>query len=364
MCMSKAVERAILNKVLPHYHCSLNNSTVSSLGNGLINSTFLVRSINASFVLQKINKHVFPQPLEVVNNAELINNHLLQKQAQSQYQLTPMRQLENSNKDVFSLVDNDYWRAIEFIPNCYTVEAVDTPDQAQQVATAFAKFSHALNDFPAEELSVIIPDFHNLAHRLQQLEDAAQKNSHHRLDECKELFNFCLAQHEFINNVATLESSLPLRVTHNDTKINNLLFNASNKSPIAVIDLDTCMPGFIMHDFGDMVRTCCSNLPEDGRNIEQMQVREDILLALAQGYMSELHQQMTELEKQSLVVGALLLPFMIGVRFLTDFLDGDNYFSTDHDMHNLERAKNQIQLYRLLNEIQPKIHHMIFNNSL
>lgn len=362
MRMSKTVERTTLNKILPHYHCSLNNSTVAPLGNGLINSTFLVRSINSNFVLQKINQHVFRKPNEVVANAELINNHLLNKQAQGQYQLTPMRQIENIDNNIVSLLENDYWRAIEFIPNCYTVEAVDTPEQAQQVASAFAKFTHALGDFPAQDLAVIIPQFHHLGHRLTQLKSAANKNPCDRLAQCGDLLAFCLAQHQFINDVVELENTLPLRVTHNDTKINNLLFSASNDNPIAVIDLDTCMPGFIMHDFGDMVRTCCSNLPEDGKNLELMHVREDILEALAQGYLSELETQISELEKQSLVVGAQLLPFMIGVRFLTDFIDGDNYFHTKYDLHNLDRAKNQIKLYSLLQEIQPKIHDMIFSS--
>ncbi|WP_189378302.1 phosphotransferase enzyme family protein [Thalassotalea profundi] len=361
--MSKAVERTTLQRVLPHYHCSLNNSTVAPLGNGLINSTFLVRSINTNFVLQKINQHVFPKPGDVVNNAELINNHLLNKQTQGQYQLTPMRQIENNDNKVFSLVDRNYWRAIEYIPNCYTIEAVDTPEQAQQVAAAFAKFTHALADFPAQELAVIIPSFHHLGHRLSQLKTAAKSNTNDRLQHCSELLEFCLSEHEFIKSVAELEASLPLRVTHNDTKINNLLFCASNNNPTAVIDLDTCMPGFIMHDFGDMVRTCCSNLPEDGKNIEEMYVREDILSALAKGYLSELDNHINELEKQSLVIGAQLLPFMIGIRFLTDFIDGDNYFHTKYEMHNLDRAKNQIKLYSLLKNIQPKIHDMIYQLS-
>ncbi|GAA5139667.1 phosphotransferase enzyme family protein [Thalassotalea piscium] len=361
MRMSKAVERTAINKVLPHYHCSLNNSTVAPLGNGLINSTFLVRSINGNFVLQKINPYVFSKPAEVINNAELINNHLLSKQAQGQYQLTPMRQIKNNLESVFSLVENEYWRAIEYIPNCYTVEVVETPEQAQQVANAFAKFTYALGDFPAHELTTIIPNFHSLNHRLLQLQTAVEKNSCDRLTLCSELVAFCFAQHQFIEQVATLEHNLPLRVTHNDTKINNLLFSANNNKPIAVIDLDTCMPGFIMHDFGDMVRTCCSNLPEDGTNLEKMQVREDILSALAQGYLGELDTKISVLEKQSLVIGAQLLPFMIGIRFLTDFIDGDKYFHTDYKSHNLDRAKNQIKLYSSLQEIQPKIQEMIVN---
>lgn len=357
--MSKVVNRDILNQVLLHFGCSLNNSTVAPLGNGLINQTYLVRNINAVFVLQCINKNVFKSPEQVIDNAELINEHLLTKKSLNNYPLESISQLLNNDKSPMVIINGDYWRAIQYIPNCYTVESVTTTEQAQQVGTAFAQFTAALSDFPAESLAEIIPDFHNLSFRIKQLRAAINKDGVNRLDSCQSIVDFCLAQHDFINEVATITSQLPIHVTHNDTKINNLLFSSNTKKPIAVIDLDTCMPGYLMHDFGDMVRTCCSNLPEDGKNIDDMSVRMDIFTALINAYIVSFGDKMTSLEQESLIIGAQLLPLMIGVRFLTDYLDGDNYFHVDHHEHNLDRAKNQMHLYKLLNANKAELANMI-----
>lgn len=208
-------------------------------------------------------------------------------------------------------------------------------------------------------MAEIIPNFHNLASRLTKLKNVIEKNPQGRLASCQSLVDFCLSQKTFISKVAELEATLPVQVTHNDTKINNLLFNSKTKEPIAVIDLDTCMPGFVMHDFGDMVRTCCSTLPEDGTNLSDMEIRLDILDALAKAYIESFDGNMSALEQESLVIGAQLLPFMIGVRFLTDYIDGDNYFHTTHDSHNLERAENQIHLFRSLHTIEEQLSNII-----
>jgi len=357
--MSKTVDRKILNQVLPHFGCSLNNSTVSPLGNGLINQTYLVRNINAVFVLQCINKNVFKIPSQVIDNAELINNHLLSKKDKGHYPLESISQLHSSDKEPMVIVNDSHWRAIQYIPNCYTVESVTTAEQAHQVGTAFAQFTAALSDFPAASLAEIIPDFHDLNYRISELRAAINNDPANRLNLCQDVVHFCLAQQEFINEVSEITSQLPIHVTHNDTKINNLLFSSKTKNPIAVIDLDTCMPGYLMHDFGDMVRTCCSNLPEDGKNIEDMSVRMDIFSALIKAYIASFGNKMTALEKDSLIIGAQLLPFMIGVRFLTDYLDGDNYFHVDHKTHNLERTKNQLQLYKLLQERKTELKNMV-----
>ena len=161
--------------------------------------------------------------------------------------------------------------------------------------------------------------------------------------------------------MADLIKTLPVKVTHNDTKINNLLFSSNTHQAIAVIDLDTCMPGFLMHDFGDMVRTCCSNLPEDSTALDQMTIRLDIFSALAKGYISTLDKHISEIEKGSLLIGALLIPFMMAVRFLTDYIDGDNYFHIKHQEHNLERAKNQMQLFKLLSQQREQLDDIIAN---
>jgi len=348
--MSKVLNQEIFNQVLPYFGCSLNNCSVSPLGNGLINQTYLVKGNNSVFVLQCINKIVFKHPEQIIENAELINAHLLSKKNQDHYPLESISQLPSINKSPMVIINGDYWRAIDYIPNCYTVESVTTPIQAQQVATAFAQFTAALSDFSAITLAEIIPDFHNIEVRINQLKSAINDNRAKRLHLCRDSVDFCLSQQEFITEVTNITLQLPIRVTHNDTKINNLLFSSATQKPIAVIDLDTCMPGYLMHDFGDMVRTCCSNLPEDATNIEDMSVRMDIFSALLKAYIASFGDKISHIEQQSLLIGAQLLPLMIGVRFLTDYLNGDNCFHVDHSEHNLDRAKNQLHLYKLLSE--------------
>ncbi|WP_448568071.1 phosphotransferase enzyme family protein [Thalassotalea ganghwensis] len=352
--MSIATAQPLLSSVLANYNCCIDDCSVSPLGKGLINTTYLVSCPTNKLVLQKINHHVFTKPDDVVNNAKLIAKHLQKKYQQGAYALIPLEQVANQNQQLLT-EQQGYWRVLAYIKNCRTHEFVETAKQAEQVAAAFAQFTNALGDFDPQKLNIIIKDFHRLDFRLEQLKSAIQVNFDGRLSSCQQLVDFCLAQRAFIAEVADLEASLPLRVTHNDTKINNLLFSASTNEPVAVIDLDTCMPGLVMHDFGDMVRTCCSNLPEDGKQIERMKIRTDILSALAKGYISELKDTLTEQEQSSLVVGALLLPYMIGIRFLTDYLNGDSYFKTNYAEHNFVRANNQLQMYKLLEQMRTKI---------
>jgi Ser/Thr protein kinase RdoA (MazF antagonist) len=363
--MTKVVDNETLNQVLMNYRCSIDNSTVSPLGNGLINNTYLVRNINANFVLQRINKHVFKKPKDVIDNAELVNKHLLAKKQNNLYSLSPIWQVSTVNEQQMVIdTDNEYWRAIQYIPNCFTVEEVETPEQAKQVGSAFAQFTASLSDFTATSLVETIPDFHNLSKRMKNLESVIKADSQGRLASCQALVDFCFSAQAFIDEVEELTQQLPIQVTHNDTKINNLLFCAKSNQPLAVIDLDTCMPGYLMHDFGDMVRTCCSNLPEDDTDLASMTVRFDIYTALSQGYIEAFDDKMSELEQQSLAIGAQLLPFMIGVRFLTDYLDGDNYFHVDHENHNLDRARNQLNLYRLLHKDREKLKEITAEFSL
>ncbi|WP_206485093.1 aminoglycoside phosphotransferase family protein [Thalassotalea sp. G2M2-11] len=357
--MSKVVNRQQINHVLSFYDASLDTCTIAPLGNGLINCTYLVSNQDKQFVLQRINHQVFKHPEQVINNAELLSEHIKQKHKLNQYALSPIWQIHTNAGTAIVKDNGSSWRALNFITDSYTVESVSSPEQAAQVATAFGQFTAALADFPAGKLNEIIPNFHHLDTRLAQLTQAVNTDPAKRLQQCQQIVDFCLAQQDFIEQVATLSESLPIRVTHNDTKINNLLFSRASDKPIAVIDLDTCMAGFIMNDFGDMVRTCCSTEPEDGTNLTNMAVKIEIFQALAQAYIKSFSGTMSELEKHSLVVGTQLLPFMLGIRFLTDFINGDNYFHTKHPLHNLERAKNQLHFFTLLQKLAPKLSDII-----
>lgn len=343
-----------IDTVLNNYDYDFTDVEITSLGNGHINNTYKLTSSTFEFVLQKINHDVFPKTLELSSNAQKINLHLLAQKTEGNYSLlVPQQALTKAGESCIN-VGNNYWRLMQFISDSYTLEEVKSSEQAALVASAFAKFSCALSDFPAKDLAVIIEDFHNINFRIRQLKEAVENNIQGRLSNCQVSVSFCLDQQGFINQVNEISKKLPLHVTHNDTKINNLLFSTDNK-PCAVIDLDTCMPGLLMYDFGDMVRTCCSNLAEDDACTDKMALKLDVFEALIQNYQNTFGDSMTILERESLVVGAKLLPFLLGIRFLTDYLNGDAYFQVSRENHNLDRAMNQIQLFTLVCEAEPEL---------
>ena len=345
---------ADIDTVLNNYNFDFSQVKIESLGNGHINCTYKLTTPVFEFVLQKINHEIFTKTQELSDNAQKINQHLLMKKASGDYPLSVPQQLLTKSGDSCIKIGENYWRLMEFISNSYTLEEVTSPEQAALVARAFAQFSGALSDFPANELSIIIEDFHDISFRMKQLSEAINNDTHGRLANCQTLVDFCFDQSTFIDKVVDISKKLPLHVTHNDTKINNLLFIEGDK-PCAVIDLDTCMPGLLMHDFGDMVRTCCSNLAEDDTNNEKMVFKLDIFAALIRNYQETFGDGLTPLEKESLIIGAKLLPFIIGTRFLTDHLNGDNYFAVSRENHNLDRAQSQIQLFKLVCDAEPEL---------
>jgi Ser/Thr protein kinase RdoA (MazF antagonist) len=348
-----------IERLLTHYNHDFSKVTIVSLGNGHINTTFKLSTPNQDFVLQKINHEVFTHPLQIGNNFQQISLHLLKQKKHTNYPLlVPQQFLSKGGQNVVKIAEN-YWRLMDFVEGSYTLEKVTNSKQAAQVAEAFALFSGALSDFPAEKLNVVIADFHDIDFRMRQLCDAVKNDSVSRLNDCQELVDFCLSQQNFIEQVIELNNKLPLHVTHNDTKINNLLFSKTDNKPCAVIDLDTCMPGLLMHDFGDMVRTCCSNLAEDNADTENMHFNIDIFEALITNYVRVLGKKISLDERQSLIVGAKLLPFIIATRFITDHLNGDKYFQISRANHNLDRAKNQLQLYKLVVENEPKLARLV-----
>ncbi|GAA0814164.1 aminoglycoside phosphotransferase family protein [Colwellia asteriadis] len=354
MDINKSSLHTDIDTVLNNYDFDFSDVEVTSLGNGHINSTYKLTTSEFEFVLQQINHDIFTKTVELSENAQKINTHLAEKNNQGEYPLAVPQQLLTKNGDTTIKIGSNYWRLMEFISDSYTLEEVSSPEQAALVARSFAQFSCALSDFSAEELSVIIKDFHDISFRMSQLSTAIANNTHNRLAQCQDIVDFCLSQQDFINSVVEISQKLPLHVTHNDTKINNLLF-AKGDVPCAVIDLDTCMPGLLMHDFGDMVRTCCSNLAEDDTSTEEMVFKYDIFEALITNYKEAFGDTLTPLEKQSLIIGAKLLPFIIGVRFLTDHLEGDHYFHVDRENHNLDRVKSQFQLFKLVCEAEPEL---------
>ena len=320
--------------------------SIKPIGSGLINSTWLLSTAKKSLVVQKLNVDVFPEPGLLVKNARLIEQHLTSKQQLGEYNLDIIRHVATINNDYLVNCDQGVWRALEFIGGSYSDDVVTNATQAQTAANAFGQFAVALEDFDAEQLHHVIPDFHNLAMRAQTFKTAVSLDPEQRLASCQAEVDFCLSQFTLIDELQVLAGSIPVRPCHNDTKINNMLFCEQSHNAKAVIDLDTCMPGYWLYDFGDMVRTFCSPEQEDSTDLSNVGVREEIFAAIVKGYVEPLKGLITEQEKQSFWLGAKVMTFMIGLRFLTDYIDGDNYFSIKHANHNLERAQNQFALYK------------------
>ncbi len=334
--------------------------SIKPIGNGHINTTLLLQSPSSSLVVQKLNTSVFPDIPNLVNNARLIEKHLTEKKQNAEYELSVIKHVATAEHNYYLTLNGENWRALEFIGGSYSQDVVENKQQARIAASAFGQFAKALDDFDAKQLVDVIPNFHNLAMRFNMFDDVIERNPCQRVVECAAEIEFCQSVRPLVNEVAKLEPKLPLRACHNDTKINNMLFCNKQDTAKAVIDLDTCMPGYWMYDFGDMVRTFCSPEEEDSTALDKVTVREEIFEAIVQGYVEPLKEVLTEAEKESFWLGAKVMCFMIGLRFLTDHLDGDNYFTIHHKNHNLERARNQFALYRELIRKETRLKQILF----
>lgn len=335
--------------VLPHFGIIGAEAKIVPLGNGHINDTLLVRWPTGELVLQRINTQVFQTPRVLVENAQLICAHLSKKWLSKQYHLQVINPYPTLQQTLFiDFGEQGFWRAISYLPHSHSVEVVETERDAEMAAAAFGHFASALSDFDAEQLRDVIPNFHHLSGRLAQLDAAVANDTHGRLAQCRHWVDYVLSQQTMLTELEHISPQLPLRTCHNDTKINNMLFDKRDMSSMAIIDLDTCMKGHLMYDFGDMVRTFTSPETEDSTNLANVHVRPDVFAAICRGYLSELGEVLTEIEKQSLWLGARVMCLMIGVRFLTDHLNGDVYFHIHREGHNLDRAANQFTLYQSL----------------
>lgn len=338
------VHSLVTPEVLAAYQLPADTE-IKTFGNGHINKTFLLSSSDKKLILQQINTSIFPSAVDIVQNALKIERHLLAKQQQGLYPLQVLQQHATAAGHYLTGAAGDL-RALKFIEHGSSIEVVESPEQAFAAALTFGQFAAALADFDAAALVTVLPDFHNLSMRFSQLKSAIEADAQGRLAGCQSLVDFCLAQQHLVAELATLCPQLPLRVCHNDTKINNMLYSSELGRGIAAIDLDTCMSGYWLFDFGDMVRTCCSPEPEDSLNTDNVRIRPEIFAALAKGYLQGLAGVMTDAERQSLLLGAKVMCLMIGIRFLADHLNGDTYFAIKRDHHNLQRAHNQIRLYQ------------------
>jgi aminoglycoside phosphotransferase (APT) family kinase protein len=332
-------------------------------GSGHINDTYCAvldqGGTHVRYILQRINHNIFKNPPALMDNIQRVTAHLGEKTAgatgQSRRALTLI-----PARDGRAFVQDDqgnYWRAYIFIEKARTYDAIQSSKQAFEGAKAFGNFQKMLADLPAPRLHDTIPDFHHTPKRIAALEKAIQADAVNRAAQAKKEIDFVLARKKMAG--ALLDANLPERVTHNDTKFNNVMLDDATSEGLCVIDLDTVMPGLALYDFGDMVRTATSPAMEDERDLSKVKMQFPMFEALVRGYLASANGFLTKAEKQLLALSGKLITFEIGARFLADFLAGDLYFKVHRENHNLDRARTQFKLVESIEQQEEQMNKLV-----
>ena len=301
---------------------------------GNINRTYKVTLGDRDYLLQSVNTYVFKEPQKVMENIAAVTEHLN----------SPLRFYPAADGRNFFEDESGFWRLCDYLPSV-TYSSLEDLSIVREAACAFGQFQQKLSDFPAASLHETIPDFHNTRSRFAALKAAAEADSFGRLAKCREVYDALLALEDEACTLTDLlnKGKLPLRVTHNDTKINNVLFDAEGRA-LCVIDLDTVMPGLVGHDFGDALRTAANTEAEDSTALDKVAVNTEIFRVFTEGFLSVLAPSLTETEVDTLALSFLTLAAEQAARFLTDYLQNDVYFRVKHSEHNLERTRCQLAL--------------------
>lgn len=315
------------------------------IATGLINTTYAITcrsgKTETRFILQSINSAVFPEPEKVMENIFHVTGHIgTQDQGTEQLCLIPLL----NGRSWLKLPDNTVWRCYPFHENTETFEKINSPELAYRAAAAFGHFQARLADLNPDTLHETILNFHHTPTYYAKLLAAVEKNPEGRLAGAQAEVDHIISQ----KNLTTLlsDAGLPQRITHNDTKISNILFPTDPELPPIVIDLDTVMPGLALFDFGDMVRSAASSAAEDEQDLEKVFVDEKLRKALTDGYLSTAGDFLTPEELELLPASPKVITLELAMRFLTDHLLGDTYFRTKYPGHNLVRARNQLALLK------------------
>jgi len=341
---------------LLHFNIEGEGFEITPFGSGHINDTFLVKSKTGKYpgyLLQKINNFVFKDIDGLMSNMACVINHLKQKIAETSD--------GDPEKEVLTLVmakngkyyykdgQDNYWRMTHFLDDTRSYDLVTTIRQAYQGGVAFGRFQNLLSDLDPAVIIDTIPDFLNIEKRLNDFNNAINNDSAGRLETVLSEVEFLNSWSIAMNEILILGKAgiLPLRITHNDTKFNNILLDKNNNIQ-CVIDLDTVMPGYVAYDFGDAIRSIINTAVEDEKDLNAIQLNIPLFTEFTKGFLSQTNSFLTGPELKSLIKGVLLLPYMQAVRFLTDYLNGDVYYKTHFPEHNLQRTNAQIQLFKLL----------------
>ncbi len=334
-------------------------ASAAPFGNGHINDTYLIPG-DPGYILQRINTSVFREPEKVMSNIEKVTAHLKRKAeehggdpARETLALIPSR----DGKSFVKTPDGECFRMYAFISGAVSYETAESPEHLYEAGRAFGGFQRELADFPAEELFETIPHFHDTPARVAALHSAIGRDAAGRRALCESEIEGFAAFEKYAGRItkALEKGEIPERVTHNDTKLNNVLFDEKTGKALCVIDLDTVMKGSLLYDFGDGLRTAASSADEDERDLSKVFFDLSKFKSFTAGFLAGAGDGVTEKEIELLPLSALIMTYECGIRFLADFLNGDTYFKIHREGHNLDRARTQLALCR---DIESKLPQM------
>ncbi len=334
------------------YHIQGELVSVTPMKRGHINDTYCVNfnedGKEKSYLFQRINSFVFKEPEQIMRNVEQVTTHIrhkLEMQGCNDVKRMVMKPYKHDDGYLYVTENGEYWRVMSFIFSATTYDDFDIP-RLKAIGHGFGRFLAMLSDFPGGDLFETIPNFHNTRMRYDALYKSFRDDPKGRAKDVAEEMQFIRSTYELSGKFQQLynEGKLPLRVTHNDTKGNNIMIDIATGSPLAVIDLDTVMPGFAMNDFGDAVRYAANTAAEDEPDITKVSLDMARFDALAEGFLTPMAGKLTVEEIENMPYGVIMMTLELAVRFFKDYLDGDVYFKIGHPTHNLERARCQLAL--------------------
>jgi hypothetical protein len=327
------------------------------IGSGHINDTYCITTQNqaASFILQKINSSVFKNIPGLMKNIEIVTHHLENKILSagpetgsfSVLRLIPAMQQNTFYTDE----EGGYWRLYNFVEGTRSFDVVENPVMAYKGGKAFGHFQHLTSDISAETLAETIPFFHNADKRLESYHQIIRNDPENRVKHLRREIAFIETRENEMRTIQRLfdEKSLPLRVTHNDTKFNNILFDMQGNA-VCIVDLDTVMAGTVLYDFGDAIRTGANKAAEDEKDLSKIGINLELFRAYTRGYLESAGHFLLPVEIVNLALSAKVMTYLIGLRFLTDHIDGDQYYRINFPGHNLQRARSQFRLLETMEE--------------
>ena len=331
-----------------------NVVSIEPYGEGHINVTFLVTTDKKRYIMQKMNTRVFTDPINLMKSICGVTEHLRARGIES------LCVIPTKDGQQF-LYGEECYRVYDFIENTVTYQTVTDKEVFKNSGKAFGEFQNYLSEFDASKLAETIKDFHHTPKRYENFEKALKNNAFDRAKECEKEIAFVIDRKDTLDKVVKglEDGSLPLRVTHNDTKLNNILMDAETHMARAVIDLDTIMPGSMLYDFGDSIRFGASTAAEDEKDLSKVHFDIELFKAYAEGYCGAVKSSITPAEAKLLSYGAYLMTIECGMRFLTDYLSGDTYFATKYAGHNLVRCRTQFALAKEMEEQMPQMNKIV-----